>query len=152
MAQRPIGVRWSGGGNSTNYSNNRRLLQEQPFCYKKEKDRLGRSYFFAKVRFGLVLEGRLVRYRQLLATLCAASCKYLAAVSRSHTSAETVLVDALATRGLISSLHCHSCIVFVVLDFFTECKSTTKNLSAKIFCENISKTAQKAPKDVIFVE
>ena len=92
---------------------------------------------------GSVLERRLVRNRQLLAPLCAARSQHLAAVRRSHASAEAVLVDALATRGLVSSLHCHSCIVFIVLDFFTECKSTTKNLFAKIFHEFISKMRRK---------
>lgn len=94
---------------------------------KKKKTGLAGPISLHEARFGLVLERRLVRYRQLLATLCATRSQYLAAISRSHTSAETVLVNTLATRGLISSLHCHSCIVFVVLDFFTDCKSTTKN-------------------------
>ena len=96
-------------------------------CKKKKKTGFAGPISLPEAGFGLVLERRLVRYRQLLATLCATRSQHLAAVSRSHTSAETVLVNSLATRGLISSLHCHSCIVFVVLDFFTDCKSTTKN-------------------------
>lgn len=95
-------------------------------------------------RTGLVLEGRFVRHRQFLAALRTARSQYLATVCRSHASAETVLVDALATRGLVSSLHCHSCIVFIVFYFFTECKSTTKKLFAKIFHEFISKRRQIA--------
>ena len=122
----------------------RKLLPELKSCEKhvplplppsQKKDRLifSRSalrsvgeYPPPPPRTGLVFERRLVRYRQLLAALRTARSQYLATVRRSHASAETVLVDALATRGLVSSLHCHSCIVFIVLDFFTECKSTTK--------------------------
>ena len=63
----------------------------------------------------IVLESCLVRNSQLLATLCAASSQHLAAIRSSHTSAETVLVNTLAARWLVSSLHCHNCIVFIVL-------------------------------------
>ena len=93
-----------------------------------------------------VLERRLVRYGEFLATLCAARSQHLATISRSHTSAETVLVDTLATRRLVCSLHCHSYIVFIVLAVFTDCKSTTKKLSAKVFRENISENRVKSPK------
>ena len=54
-----------------------------------------------------------------------------------------MLVDPLATRRLVSSLHCHSYLILIVSDIFTDCKSTTKNRSAKIFHENISKTRAK---------
>ncbi len=86
-----------------------------------------------------VLERRFVRYGQLLATLGTTCCQHLATVRRSHTSAETVLVDSLPARGLVSSLHCHSYLIFIVSDIFTDCKSTTKKRFAKIFGENISK-------------
>ncbi len=98
-----------------------------------------------------VLERRLVRYGEFLAALRTARSQHLAAVRRSHTSAETVLVDALATRRLVGSLHCHSYILFIVSDFFTDCKSTTKISFAKIFRENISARPEKARKLAIFV-
>ncbi|MCD7794981.1 MAG: UDP-N-acetylglucosamine 1-carboxyvinyltransferase, partial [Alistipes sp.] len=60
--------------------------------------------------------------------------------------AETVLVDSFPARGLVSSLHCHSYILFIVSDIFTDCKSTTKKLSAKIFHENNSKSRAKSTK------
>lgn len=60
-----------------------------------------------------VLEGRLVRNGQLLASLSATRSQHLAAVGRSHSLAESVLVDPLAARRLISSFHCHNDIVFV---------------------------------------
>ena len=99
-----------------------------------------------------VLERRLVRYGQFLTTLCATRSQHLAAICRSHTSAETVLVDTLATRRLVSSLHCHSYLVFIVSDIFTDCKSTTKKRSAKIFRENISILRGKTRFSLIFVE
>lgn len=85
-----------------------------------------------------VLERRLVRNGELLTSLGTTGRQYLASVGRSHTLTETMLIDSLPARGLVCSLHCHSCIVFIVLDYFTDCKSTTKKLSAKIFPENIS--------------
>ena len=63
----------------------------------------------------IVLECCLIRYSQLLATLCATRCQHLAAIGGSHSLTETVLVDSLAARRLISSFHCHSRIVFIVL-------------------------------------
>ena len=62
----------------------------------------------------VVLECSLVRYSQLLTSLCATCCQNLAAISSCHSRTESVLVDSLATRRLISSLHCHSRIVFIV--------------------------------------
>ena len=62
----------------------------------------------------VVLECSLVRYSQLLASLCTTRCQNLAAISSCHSRTESVLVDSLATRRLISSLHCHSRIVFIV--------------------------------------
>ena len=62
----------------------------------------------------VVLECSLVRYSQLLASLSTTRCQNLAAVSSCHSRTETMLVDSLATRRLISSLHCHSRIVFIV--------------------------------------
>lgn len=85
-----------------------------------------------------VLERRLVRNGELLTSLGTTGRQNLASVGRSHTLTETMLIDSLPARGLVCSLHCHSCIVFIVLDYFTDCKSTTKKLSAKIFPENIS--------------
>ena len=85
-----------------------------------------------------VLERRLVRNGELLTSLGTTGRQNLASVGRSHTLTETMLIDSLPARGLVCSLHCHSCIVFIVLDYFTGCKSTTKKLSAKIFPENIS--------------
>ena len=85
-----------------------------------------------------VLERRLVRNGELLTSLGTTGRQHLASVGRSHTLTETMLIDSLPARGLVCSLHCHSCIVFIVLDYFTDCKSTTKKLSAKIFPENIS--------------
>mgnify|MGYP006954207709 FL=1 len=80
-----------------------------------------------------VLERRLVRYGQLLATLGATRCQYLAAVGGSHSLTESVLVDSLTARRLISSFHCHSCIVFLLFIqisisakcYYAECKGTT---------------------------
>ena len=63
----------------------------------------------------IVLESCLIRNSQLLATLCAASSQHLAAIRSSHTSAETVLVNALAARWLVSSFHCHNSIVFFIV-------------------------------------
>lgn len=60
-----------------------------------------------------VLESRLVRNGQLLASLGATRSQHLAAVGRSHSLAESVLVDPLAARRLISSFHCHNDIVFM---------------------------------------
>ena len=48
-----------------------------------------------------VFERGLVRYGQLLAALRTTGGQHLATVSRSHTSAETVLVDTLAMRRLV---------------------------------------------------
>ncbi len=62
-----------------------------------------------------VLESRFVRNGQLLTTLCASCSQNLAAVSCRHSRTETVLVDSLAARWLVSSLHCHNRIVFIVL-------------------------------------
>ncbi len=80
-----------------------------------------------------VLERRLVRNGQLLATLGATRCQYLAAVGGSHSLTESVLVDSLTARRLISSFHCHSCIVFLLFIqisisakcYYAECKGTT---------------------------
>ena len=60
----------------------------------------------------VVLECSLVRYSQLLASLSTTRCQNLAAISSCHSRTETMLVDSLATRRLVSSLHCHSRIVF----------------------------------------
>ena len=89
------------------------------WCIAKEKYKgplFAVPYILIVIDYRLiVLESCLVRNSQLLATLCAASSQHLAAIRSSHTSAETVLVDALAARWLVSSFHCHSCIVFIVL-------------------------------------
>ena len=81
----------------------------------------------------VVLECCLVRYGQLLATLCATCSQYLAAIGSSHSLTETVLVDSLATRRLVSSFHCHSRICFLLFLLFyslfyatyARCKGTT---------------------------
>lgn len=100
-----------------------------------------------------VLERRLVRNGELLTSLGTTGRQNLASVGRSHTLTETMLIDSLPARGLVCSLHCHSCIVFIVLDYFTDCKSTTKKLSAKIFPENISRPAPKKRRILpIFIE
>ena len=86
----------------------------------------------------VVLECSLVRYSQLLATLCATRCQNLAAVSSCHSRTESVLVDSLATRRLISSLHCHNRIVFIVFVLIiplARCKGTTKFEKNKYFCK-----------------
>ena len=61
--------------------------------------------------------------------------------------------DMIAGGGLVPSevcsLHCHSYIVFIVLAVFTDCKSTTKKLSAKVFRENISENRVKSPKSCL---
>ena len=59
-----------------------------------------------------VLERRLVRNGQLLATLGATRCQYLAAVGGSHSLTESVLVDSLTARRLISSFHCFSSLLY----------------------------------------
>lgn len=61
-----------------------------------------------------VLERSLVRYGQLLATLCATCSQHLAAIGSSHSCAESVLVDSLTARWLECSLHCHNYLVFIV--------------------------------------
>lgn len=61
-----------------------------------------------------VLERSLVRYGQLLATLCATCSQHLAAIGGSHSCAESVLVDSLTARWLECSLHCHNYLVFIV--------------------------------------
>ena len=52
-----------------------------------------------------VLEGRLVRNGQLLASLSATRSQHLAAVGRTHALAETMLLGALTLLRLIRSLH-----------------------------------------------
>ena len=91
----------------------------------------------------VVLECCLVWYGQLLATLSATCSQYLTAIGSSHSLTETVLVDSLATRWLVSSFHCHSCICFLLFLFrLTLLLRGAKvqrffviaNNSAKIFC------------------
>ena len=91
----------------------------------------------------VVLECCLVWYSQLLATLWATCSQYLTAIGSSHSLTETVLVDSLTTRRLVSSFHCHSCICFLLFLFrLTLLLRGAKvqrffviaNNSAKIFC------------------
>lgn len=62
-----------------------------------------------------VLESRLVRDGQLFATLCTTRSQHLTAVGSSHSLTETVLVDSLPARRLVSSFHCHSYLVLLFL-------------------------------------
>ena len=62
-----------------------------------------------------VLESRLIRYGEFLATLCPACSQHLATVGRRHSLTETVFVDSLPARRLVGSFHCHSYLVFIVL-------------------------------------
>ena len=97
----------------------RRLVKKEPIrtiFHKNIKERTCTPLYLIVSNYWLiVLESCLVRNSQLLAALCSTSSQHLAAIRSSHTSAETVLVDALAARWLVSSFHCHNCIVFIVL-------------------------------------
>ena len=99
----------------------------------------------------VVLECCLVWYSQLLATLSATSSQYLTAIGSSHSLTETMLVDSLTTRRLVSSLHCHSCICFLLFcsaflslsiqvlnASFARCKGTTIFCNCKQILKNIS--------------
>ena len=70
-----------------------------------------------------VLERRFVGNGQFLATFRTTCSQHLATVGGSHSRAESVLVDSLATRRLISSLHCHNYLVFIVSSFSIGCMS-----------------------------
>ena len=82
---------------------------------------------------------------QMLATLGATTAQDGAAAGGGHAGAETVGAGSSDFTGLVCSLHCHSYIVFIVSDIFTDCKSTTKKLSAKVFRENIFQNPEKSP-------
>ena len=70
--------------------------------------------FQVRVSRLVVLECSLVWNGQLLATLSATCSQYLTAIGSSHSLTETVLVNSLTARRLVSSFHCHSCICFIV--------------------------------------
>ena len=90
---------------------------------------------------------------ETLAALGATTAQDGAAAGGGHAGAETVGAGFSDFTGLVCSLHCHSYIVFIVSDIFTDCKSTTKKLSAKIFPENISRPAPKKRRILpIFIE
>ena len=73
-----------------------------------------------------VLERRFVGNGQFLATFRTTCSQHLATVGGSHSRAESVLVDSLATRRLISSLHCHNYLVFIVSSFSIGCMSLSE--------------------------
>lgn len=123
---------------------NRHAQRPRPSARTNEKAGIGRPRLSFPEGKSSVLERRLVRNGQLLAPLRTARSQHLATVRRGHTGTEPVFVDPLATRRLVSSLHCHSYLIFIVSYIFTDCKSTTKKRFAKIFRENISKSRTSA--------